>query len=180
MGEITKYAVFIILLCRVCGFFFSLSMALNTEIIRAQFNEMGALIERKDFRNTDVSRASVGWHLSHLLKVFHAVYRSMKASNPAEFKKEFSLARTTVFFTGKIPRGKARAPKATVPDENLEKRALELQLHEAKQHLYAFENLPKNAHFPHPFFKQLNKKQTLKFLKIHNEHHLKIVRDILK
>lgn len=150
------------------------------ERLRLQLQEIGSYIEQKDIKNTNVSNASVGWHLAHLLKIHQEVYKAMKSSNPTNFKKKFSLARIMIFFTGKIPRGKAKAPKASLPEANFTFRDLELQLHQAKQDLFGFENLPKNAHFPHPYFNQLNTKQTIKFLGIHNEHHLKIVREILK
>lgn len=40
-------------------------------------------------------------------------------------------------------------------------------------------SLDENQFFTHTLFKQLNKKQTLKFLGLHTNHHLKIVKDIL-
>ena len=43
-----------------------------------------------------------------------------------------------------------------------------------------FENLDDHQYFTHPIFKNLNKKQTIKFLKLHTNHHIKIVNDILK
>ncbi|MFN8364825.1 MAG: hypothetical protein U0T78_06125 [Cloacibacterium normanense] len=36
-------------------------------------------------------------------------------------------------------------------------------------------NLPSQSYIEHPYFGHLDVKQTLKFLKIHTQHHLKIV-----
>jgi hypothetical protein len=48
------------------------------------------------------------------------------------------------------------------------------------KNLESFNDLEKNSFFIHPLFKQLNKKQTIKFLKLHTNHHFKIIKDILK
>lgn len=153
---------------------------MNTKILHSQLNEIGSFIERKDVSNPEISKASVGWHLAHIIKVFSTVCDAMKHSNPANYQKTFNFKKTLVFLMGKIPRGKAKAPKSVLPEEKIEIRELERQLHEAKQKLYTFMELDKNANFPHPYFNQLNKKETQRFLEIHNEHHLKIVRDITK
>lgn len=42
------------------------------------------------------------------------------------------------------------------------------------------EHFDKNAFFEHPLFGVLNKKDTMKFLKMHTTHHLKIIQDISK
>jgi len=34
--------------------------------------------------------------------------------------------------------------------------------------------------FTHPFFGDLKKKETISFLSIHTEHHLKIIREMLR
>jgi hypothetical protein len=49
-----------------------------------------------------------------------------------------------------------------------------------KGNLMDWEKLDKNAHFPHPFFGILNKKETDNFLALHTKHHLMIIKDILE
>ena len=46
--------------------------------------------------------------------------------------------------------------------------------------LKEIDNLDKNAHFKHPLFGNVNKARVLTFLKAHTNHHLKIVKSILK
>ena len=48
-----------------------------------------------------------------------------------------------------------------------------------REKLQMIKNLPSQSYIEHPYFGHLDVKQTLKFLKIHTQHHLKIARDIL-
>ena len=66
-----------------------------------------------------------------------------------------------------------------LPPEIIVKEDIENQLEKAKENMAMLSILEDNQFFTHPLFKQLNKKQTLKFLKLHTNHHLKIVKDIL-
>jgi hypothetical protein len=53
-------------------------------------------------------------------------------------------------------------------------------LEKTKLQITKIENLNKNSHFTHPIFGHLNKKESIRFIEIHNEHHLKIIRDMLR
>jgi hypothetical protein len=79
----------------------------------------------------------------------------------------------------KIPRGKAKAPKVVQPEGDITRESLQLHLEKVHQNLENWENLDPNCYFFHPYFGNLNKKATEKFLKLHTLHHLHIIEDIL-
>ena len=80
----------------------------------------------------------------------------------------------------KIPRGKVKAPKSVQPEGTISQETLALTLKNLKHNLANWDQLDKNAYFQHPFFDELNKKATEKFLVLHTNHHFKIINDILK
>jgi hypothetical protein len=53
------------------------------------------------------------------------------------------------------------------------------QLTAAKEALDKFSTLDKRHYFNHPVFGILNRNRSLRFLKIHTRHHLRIIRDIV-
>lgn len=136
----------------------------------------------KDFEkeNLEISKGSVGWHLDHSLKVINGVYRALKESDPSEYKRKFNGLRLFAFTLGSFPRGRAKSPKRVLPPEIIIKEDIEKQLTSAIKNFKSFQDLKENQYFTHPLFKQLNKKKTIKFLKLHTNHHLKIIKDILK
>ena len=81
---------------------------------------------------------------------------------------------------GKIPRGKAKAPKVVIPTHVATHEELKAKLQAAKNNILKLNSFSENSFFKHPFFQDLNVKQTEKFLLIHTKHHLKIIEDILK
>ncbi|MFS4482517.1 DUF1569 domain-containing protein [Hyunsoonleella sp. 2307UL5-6] len=101
-------------------------------------------------------------------------------SNPSDYKRDFKPIRTVLFTLGFIPRGKGKAPKHVLPPEDVTEADLKQQLAQAKKYLENIKELPKTSHFKHFLFGVLSKKQTIRFLVIHTNHHLKIVREILK
>lgn len=145
-----------------------------------QVEQLQELVPCREITNRDISGATVGWHISHCLKVCTEVFDALAASNPAAFKKEFSLPRFLVLLTGHIPRGKARAPKKVLPEGEANNDHLQAQVLEVREKLKNFDELPSNSYFEHPYFKKVSKDQTPRFLVVHTKHHLKIIRDILK
>ena len=130
--------------------------------------------------NSRVSNSTIGWQIDHCLLVINGVIGQVEISNPTEFKSKFNFNRFMVFTTGKIPRGKIRAPKVVTPFDVATAEELKSKIEIAKNNISKLNNLPKNSFFKHPFLSNLNLKQTEKFLAIHTKHHLKIIEDILK
>jgi hypothetical protein len=130
--------------------------------------------------NHNISKTSVGWHLDHTIKVINTVSAKTIDSNSKNYISKFNFKQWVIFKLGFFPRGKAKAPKVVLPPEKILEADIMAQLEHAYSNLKILELLPENAFFEHHLFGMLSKKETLRFLKIHTNHHLKIINDILK
>ncbi len=142
--------------------------------------EIESKIDHFETSNFAVSKSTVGWQVDHSLRVINGVITQIKKSNDNEYKWKFNFPRLIVFTLNKIPRGKANAPKTVRTYEEILQQDLRNQIEIAKKLILEFNSLPKNSNFKHPYFGNLNLKQSIKFLQIHTNHHLKIINDILK
>ena len=142
--------------------------------------ELATYIPKFNQSNTSISEAAVGWHIEHCLLVIKQITSTVAQSDPSLFKSKFNMSRFFVFLTKTIPRGKAKAPKVVIPSDHITAESLQESLKNTYQAITYLKDCEELQYFMHPFFGQLNKKQTIKFLAIHTEHHLKIIRDILK
>jgi hypothetical protein len=142
--------------------------------------ELATYIPNYNQSNKAISEAAVGWHIEHCLLVIKQITATVAQSDPSLFKRKFNFSRFFIFLLKSIPRGKAQAPKVVIPKEEITLAQLESSLTNTYQAISYLKDCEKQQYFMHPYFGQLNKKQTIKFLAIHTEHHLKIIRDILK
>jgi len=129
--------------------------------------------------NKTVSHATIGWQLDHSLLVINGVIEQMINSNPENYRWKFKWIRLYIQITNTIPRGKVRVPKSVKPVDVATVAELQTKLEQARKGIAKLQTLPKNSYFTHPFFGDLNLKSTIWFLKLHTNHHLKIIRDIM-
>lgn len=141
--------------------------------------ELEGYLSYSDVVNPKVSKVQVAWHLDHSLKVINAVCDALSASDPNLYKKQFSGNRWICFTFNYIPRGIGRAPRSVRPPDNISTNEILEQLQLAKHKIVSLDTLDDRANFNHPYFKILNRDQSKRFLKLHTQHHLKIIRDIL-
>ena len=130
--------------------------------------------------NPKVSNSTVGWQIDHCLLVINGIIGQIEISDPLKYQPKWTFPKFMVFTTGKIPRGKAKAPKVVIPTQVATQEELFAKLAAAKNNVLKLDSFSENQFFNHPYFKDLNVKQTKKFLTIHTKHHLKIIEDILK
>jgi hypothetical protein len=142
--------------------------------------ELANYIAQHNNSNKAISEVAVGWHLEHSLLVIKQITATVAQSEPKLYKYKLNLSRFFVFLTKTIPRGKAQAPKVVIPVDDITIETLQESLKNTYQAITYLKDCEEHQYFMHPFFGQLNKKQTIQFLAIHTQHHLKIIRDILK
>ena len=147
--------------------------------LNSLIHEIESKVDFHELENLAVSKSTISWQIDHSLKVINGIIYALKNSNTADYKWNFNLKRSVIFFTGNIPRGVAKAPKSVQSYEKIEKQDLIKQIELSKKLILDIENLDANHNFKHPFLGILNLKQTKKFLKIHTNHHIKIINDIL-
>ena len=130
--------------------------------------------------NMKVSNSTIGWQIDHCLLVINGIIGQIEISEPLKYQPKWTFPKFMVFTTGKIPRGKVKAPKVVIPTQVATQEELLAKLEAARNNVLKLDSFSENQFFNHPFFKDLNVKQTKKFLTIHTKHHLKIIEDILK
>lgn len=157
-----------------------------TDRSRDDFAELLALIDRleskiprRDCSLPDVSKVDVAWHLDHSLKVVNSIHGELSVSDPQNYRPNFNPLRILVFTTGKLARGKGKAPDFTKPPATIRTEDIRSQLDTARQNLSAIPQMAERSHFRHPAFGVLHRDRAIRFLAIHTQHHLSIVDDIL-
>lgn len=148
-------------------------------VIQKELQEIEALLEHYDKKNESVSSGGMDWHLDHTLRVIVGICSALKKSNPKDYKWEFKIARLYVMTLGNIPRGRGRAPKVAVAKDPLSKSVIQSLLEKSKKSLVEIESLAPKNFFDHPYFGKMKLSAAKKFLQIHTEHHLKIMREIV-
>lgn len=126
------------------------------------------------------SSSPVGWHIEHSLLTIDKIVEAVSKSDPREYKWRFNFARLLVFTINKIPRGRAKAPDSVQPKTEFTTATLKIHVAATTEKTRALNSLEANSFFIHPFFDKLNLKPTIKFLRLHTQHHLAIINDIIK
>lgn len=146
------------------------------ELIQELENNISALENKTDV----VSKATVGWHIEHSLKVLSQIIGAVEQSTPENYKRKFNLNRLIFLGLNFIPRGKAKAPKSVLPEGEITIASLKTHVEQVKELINKIDLLKPNNHFKHPYFGDLNLQQTKKFIVLHTNHHLKIIKDIIR
>ena len=151
--------------------------------IHEQLDRMRAICgdERLFTTNERVSAWSPAEHVDHALRVAAAMLERIPSTDV--LPKGINLLGRTILTLGWIPRGVSRAPRSV-----LGQRATLEELHSSFSAVTAALGTldpaavdgARTRNVPHPRFGGLTPAQALRFLVIHNDHHLKIVRDVLR
>ncbi|WP_396596651.1 hypothetical protein [Dokdonia sp. R86516] len=148
--------------------------------LKIQLNEVATYNPMRETKNLEVSEAAVAWHMDHIYLMVNQLYKALEQSNESDYKTKFNMKRAYVFTFNRMPRGKATAPEAARPKDNIDLNTIQMHYEQALATVDKLSNLPEKKHFNHPVLGTLNRDKTIKFLAIHTEHHLKIIRDILE
>lgn len=146
--------------------------------LESPLSELYAYIEHAEKNNQNVSSVNVGWHIEHSLLVIIKIIQSVSKSDPNKYKWQFKLNWNLAVILNRFPRGKGKAPEVVKPKQ-IDKTDYDALFAESKQALARLKNVDKNQFFLHPYFGNLNKKNTFIMLDIHTKHHLKIIREII-
>jgi len=142
-------------------------------------SELEEKLSYSDLINPIISATSVGWHIDHSLMVINQIIKAVNLSEPKEYEWKFNSKRLIVFTLNKIPRGKAKAPKAVIPVDEFDTDSVRAKYIKAKENIELLKELHPNKFFMHPFFGKLNVKHTFKMIQLHTNHHLHIIKDII-
>jgi hypothetical protein len=145
----------------------------------ALINELETKLPFIEQKKESVSQVTVGWHLEHSLLALIKMITAVEQSNPADYKWKFNVRRSIVLALGKFPRGRAKAPDAVKPGEEINKATITALIEKAKQKVDMFEKLSQGKFFKHPVFGDLQLKQARRIIAIHTYHHIKIINDII-
>jgi len=148
--------------------------------LKVEIAALEQMIEHSEISSTQISVKGIDWHIDHSLKAIIQVSKALQRSDPSVFQFKYNLLRSVIFISGKIPRGKGKAPKSVLPPDIILKEDLFLQIKVVNKLLQEMKDLPPDSNFKHPYFGVLNLKMSLRFLDIHTNHHLKIMNEILK
>ena len=142
-------------------------------------DRLEGFIPNATISNPAISAWSVGMQIHHALLATIGISQSLIDSTPGAKKQSFNLPRSIVLRTGKIPRGRGKAPKRSLPDPDVTRQDLDELLARARTVLDAAAQSDPASWWKHFAFGVMHRNTALQFIHVHNRHHLSIIEDII-
>ena len=146
--------------------------------ISTQFLEFRDLLAHHEAEDRAVSAWSVGMHIQHCALAVADIARQLLNCDEKPAGTPTSIG-WLVLKTRKIPRGGAQAPDGTTPKPGLSAFALDGMLTLSQTLVEQVPEAMEDAWFKHFALGVLIRDRALRFIEIHNDHHLAIIDDIL-
>lgn len=147
--------------------------------ITFQIAELRDLIEDAEVQDGSVSAWSVGMHIQHCALSMSGIAKQLLGCDEKPLGGPTSIG-WLVLKTRQIPRGGAQAPEGTIPRPDETPEALNGMLTLAATLVEQVPDIAEDSWFQHFALGFLTRDRALRFVEIHNEHHLAIIEDILK
>jgi hypothetical protein len=155
--------------------------ATSLATLQGQIDALQRLVYDSDFHHsTPKSGWSISEHVDHCVRVMRVALERIHEPKPTSRPK--SLVGHVILAIGWIPRGRGKAPEL-VRGTRRSSEEISSEINELRR---LAGDLPphvlsdrKTRVMKHPYFGGLTASETLRFLAIHNRHHLKIIRDIV-
>ncbi len=159
---------------------------------RQMYDEMhgvlGLPLESRDRVVPRISAWSPVQQIAHVSKsnrwILSSVVAILAGRRKAETRGSIKPIGRLVLRSGLIPRGVGKAPSVARPDDVISAERLTEDLRQQlgnmgqiDEHLEAVKSSRQT--FEHPYFGHLNSRQWIRFVRVHTNHHMKIVGEIL-
>ena len=148
--------------------------------LQDQIQQIRNLIPRGELLSQSVSSWPVGYHIQHLSLAMSGVAKALELSTPPVPRQLPKPAWLAIGLMGRIPRGKAQSPDISRPKHAKGEEELNAFLEKAESRIITATQLPDDRWFKHHLLGVLDKRNSLKFVRIHNDHHLAIMKDIVR
>lgn len=148
--------------------------------LKEKTKELHRYIDFKNVKKKSVSDVDIYWHIEHSILVIERVLDSLEYSDPANFSKKFNINWFAVKLVNQIPRGSAKAPQKVSPTNQSSPHDLAKRIYNIDKRIDSPSSVKPDSFVEHHVFGHLNTINAHRFLTIHTDHHLKIIRDILK
>ena len=136
-------------------------------------------VDHADVSVASVSHWSVGMQVHHCCLVMIGICQALIDSKPPPPTTGWSMVTSIVFLSGRIPRGRCKAPEVALPRQDISKEELRSLLDRSRQLSKEAGELDRDRWFKHFAFGIHDRDKSLKLLRIHNRHHLRIIADIV-
>jgi hypothetical protein len=148
------------------------------EELVSQHIQIEKLIKEEDALNEDVSKWFVHNHLEHILRANSSILDKILDERPIVEKKSKNFFAYVMLLTGSIPRGKGESPDFLQP-KNIGTELMLRELNDIREKINRVD-LKKGSVLveTHPYFGTFSINEWIRFMRIHTEHHLKIIQDI--
>ncbi|MDA0752462.1 MAG: DUF1569 domain-containing protein [Bacteroidetes bacterium] len=143
-----------------------------------RLNQVAEFLPHASLRNEHISRWSIGQQAEHVIRATSAFTVQILRNRKPDGSGVQKPITAQLLAHGMIPRGVADAPEATLPQLSTSPEELETLLLKARKRVSRLVEVHPESVANHPYLGEMDRDEIFRFMVIHLDHHLAIMREI--